>query len=404
MPRIRSHKSQLLVLLLARTALDLDFQSITLYFASFSESFNVEIWLMGFVISVYSICVLLSPIFGNLSDQYGRRLFLVLGLIVFAISSGFMVVAQDWIQILVSRALAGLGTAIFLPSLLAELAESYAYEKRTRVMGFVRLSWPLTFIFGVPLVGYSIEHLDWRLPFAVLAVFALTTGLLITLLDSSRDKCQTHKPIAKKSRDLFKMVLSDRSALSGLLLALFAVGSIQGIFAFFPVWMETDFHIKETAISFILSFMGAGTLIGTLLATGIGDKFGSKNSVILGLSIAASCMVFLSHFSFTNPLFVVFWLLLLGTTFDFSMTVVPVLLTHITSEAKGTILSLNQALNASASAIGSAISGILWYNFGYQVIGLFFGCSAFIGALIGLFNIKIIVLDHSDDREMAELS
>ncbi|MFX0087168.1 MAG: MFS transporter [Candidatus Hodarchaeota archaeon] len=404
MLRIRSYKSQLFVLLLARIALDLDFQAITLFFTSFSESFNVEIWLMGFIISVYSICVLLSPIFGNLSDQYGRRIFLVLGLIIFAISSGFMVIAQDWIQILISRALAGLGKAIFLPSLLAELAESYAYEKRTRVMGFVRLSWPLTFIVGVPLVGYSIEHLDWRLPFMVLALFALATGLLIILIDSSSYENQTQRAIAKKGLELFKTVVSDRSALSGLLLTLFAVGSIQGIFAFFPVWMETDFHIKETAISVILSFMGAGTLIGTLFATWIGDKFGSKNSVVLGLGIAACCMILLSHFSFSNPVFVVFWLLLLGTAFDFSMTVVPVLLTQITSEAKGTILSLNQALNAGASALGSAISGIFWYNFGYSIIGLFFGCSAFFGALIGLFNIRIIVLDHSDDRNITELS
>jgi DHA1 family multidrug resistance protein-like MFS transporter len=399
MLRIRSHKSQLLILLLARIALDLDFQSITLFFTSFSKTFNIEIWLMGFVISVYSICVLFSPIFGNLSDQYGRRNFLVLGLTVFAISSGFMAVAQDWIQILVSRAFAGLGKAIFLPSLLAELADNSAYEKRTRAMGFVRLSWPLTFIIGVPLVGYSIEYLNWRLPFAVLAIFALITGLLIIFMDSSSDKWQTQIPIAKKSRDLFKIVVSDRSAISGLLLTLFAVGSIQGIFAFFPVWMESDFHIKETAISFILSFMGVGTLIGTLLATAIGDKMGSKKSVVLGLGTAAGCMILLSHFSFSNPIFVVFWLLLLGTTFDFSMTVVPVLLTKIASEAKGTILSLNQALNAGASALGSAISGILWINFGYSIIGLFFGCTAFIGALIGFFNIKILITDHSVDIE-----
>ena len=389
MSRFRSSSTPLYILLLARIAIDLDFLSITLYFSTFSTVFDVEIWLMGFVISVYSICILFSPVFGIISDQYGRRRFLLLGLVIFSFSSGIMVIAQDWIQVLIARAFSGVATAIFMPSLLAELADTYSYRKRTRAMGLVRLSWPLTFIVGVPLVGYSIEHLDWRFPFVVLSFLALVAGILIILTGPSGKKIHKQRPTAKKSLKLVKRVLSDRNAFSGLLLMMFAVGAIQGIFAFFPVWMETGLLIEETSISIILAFMGGGTLIGTLLATGIGDKIGPKRCAIIGLIPAAGCMIFLSNFSFRNPLLIVFWLILLGTAFDFSMTVVPVLLTQIASDAKGTILSLNQSLNAGAAALGSAFSGILWINFGYPTIGLFFGCIAFLGALIGFFKIEI---------------
>lgn len=262
-------------------------------------------------------------------------------------------------------------------------------------MGLVRLSWPLTFIVGVPLVGYSIEYLDWRLPFVILTVLALISGTLIMLTEPSGNKMHNQRPTSRKSLKLVKRVLSDRNAFSGLLLMMLAAGAIQGIFVFFPVWMETDLLIEETSISIILAFMGVGTLIGTLLATGIGDKIGPKKCAIIGLIAAAGCMIFLSHFSFRNPLLIVFWLILLGTSFDFSMTVVPVLLTQIASDAKGTILSLNQSLNAGATALGSAFSGILWINFGYPTIGLFFGCIAFLGALIGFFKIEI------EDKEEA---
>lgn len=122
MSRFRSSSTPLYILLLARIAIDLDFLSITLYFSTFSTVFDVEIWLMGFVISVYSVCVLFSPVFGSISDQYGRRRFLLLGLVIFSISSGIMVIAQDWIQVLIARAISGIATAIFMPSLLAELA------------------------------------------------------------------------------------------------------------------------------------------------------------------------------------------------------------------------------------------------------------------------------------------
>ena len=388
MPRIKSTTAQLVILLLARISLDLDFQSITLYFSTLSESFNVQLWLMGFLVSIYSISILLSPVFGSLSDQYGRRRFLTLGLIVFALSSGLMTIAQNWLSILIARAVAGLGRAIFLPALLAELGDQYAYEKRSRAMGLVRLSWPITFIFGVPLVGYSIEHLSWRFPFIVLGILALFSSVLVNLMDSTNDKSHFQGPILKQSIYLFKKVVSNRSALSGLLLMFFAVGAIQGIFAFFPIWMETKFQIKETSISVILAFMGVGTLIGTLLATWIGDRIGPKRCTISGLLIAACCMILLSHFSF-NPTFVIFWLILLGTAFDFSMSEVPVLLTQVASTSKGTVLSLNLALNAGASAIGSGLSGILWTNYGYSVIGLVFSSTAFLGVLVGHFNIQV---------------
>lgn len=389
MRRIRASSSQLAVLLLARIALDLDFQSITLYFSILSESYNIQIWLMGFLVSVYSISILLSPIFGGLSDQYGRKRFLIIGLILFAMSSWFMVVAQDWNQIMAARVLAGLSKAIFLPSLLAELGDKYSYEKRSRAMGIVRLSWPITFIFGVPLVGYSIEYLSWRIPFIVLGILALSTSVLILLIDSPKGETSNKKPTMKRSIELFKKVALNRSALSGLLLMFFAVGAIQGIFAFFPVWMETKFQIKETSIGIILAFMGVGTLFGTLLATWFGDRIGPKQCAISGLIVAACSMILLSNFSF-NHSFVIIWLILLGTAFDFSMTEVPVLLTQVASDSKGTILSLNQALTAGASAIGSALSGLIWINFGYPVLGLLFAITAFIGALIGYFYIKIV--------------
>ena len=143
----------------------------------------------------------------------------------------------------------------------------------------------------------------------------------------------------------------------------------------------------EASIGVIYAFLGFGTLIGTLLATIIGDKIGTKTCAVLGLVLSGGCMVSLANFSFT-PTFVVFWLLLLGTVFDFSMTAVPALLTQIT-DAKGTILSVNQALNAAATAVGTAISGLIWLQFGYPMIGLFFGFTAFVGALIGFFGIQV---------------
>jgi predicted MFS family arabinose efflux permease len=355
----------------------------------FSESFHIDYIYMGFLISIYSIFTLFSPIFGSLSDQYGRRSFLTIGSMIFAISSVIMVVAQNWTHILVARALAGLANAIFFPAFLALLGDKYSYDKRTRAMGFVRLAWPITFIFGAPLVGYSIEYLNWRFPFFLMAIVALITGIAINLVSSSNDESKSQKSKPTPSLDLFKRVLLDRYAVSGLLMILLAVGAIQGIFAFFPAWLETEFLLQESTISFIYAFMGVGTLIGTLLATRIGDHFGAKICAVTGLAIASGCMLMLSQFSY-SPIFVILWLLLLGTAFDFSVTVGPVLLTQLAPDAKGTIISLDRALKGGATAISTALSSLLFTYYGYGVIGLVFASTALIGALIGFFTIRVV--------------
>ena len=99
-------------------------------------------------------------------------------------------------------------------------------------------------------------------------------------------------------------------------------------------------------------------------------------------------MALLPQLGFSLPATILF-VLLLGIVFDFSMTVVPVLLTQLASDAKGTILSLNQAMNAGAIALGAALSGLIWVRSDYAMIGLFFGSTAFIGALVGGFNIQV---------------
>lgn len=388
MKKAQSSFSHLGILLIARMAFDLEFQIITLFFSTFHETFQIEIWLLSFLLSLFAISTLLSPIFGALSDRYGRKHFLTGGLVVFAIGSGLMAGAQSWVHLFVARALMGLGYAIFFPALHAELGDKYAYEKRTRAMGIVRLAWPITFMLGVPLVGYSIEHLSWRLPYAALALLALSAGVIINLRVPTEVRLQSPGSSRGTQFALFKKVLMDRSALAGLAMMLFAVGAIEGLFTFFPVWMEIQFQRGETDIALIFSIMGAGTLLGTLLAAGIGDKFGPKRCAVTGLIAAAIFKALIPQLK-SSLIAVIFCVLLLGIVFDFSMTILPALLTQLAPDAKGTIMSLNQALNAAAMTVTYALSGLLWANSSFAVIGLVFGSMTLTGALIGFFNIHI---------------
>ncbi len=383
-----SSSAQLGILLIARLAFDLDFQVISLFFIVFNDTFNIEIWRLAFLLSTFAIFTLFSPIFGFLSDKYGRKPFIIGGLVVFAISSGLMASAQSSLHLFVARAIAGLSNAIFFPALYAEMGDKFAYERRTRAMAIVRLAWPITFIIGVPLVGYSIEHVSWRLPYIGLALLALLAVLVIYFGNSSTSESHIPSSEPKSQQNLFKSVLLNRSALAGLIMMFCAVGSIEGLFTFFPVWLENLFQQGETEIALIFSIMGVGTLIGTLLAAGIGDKFGPKRCVVAGLTLSATCMVIIPHLQY-SLLAVIVGIFILGIFFDFAMTILPAILTQLAPDARGTIMSLNQALTAGAMTTTYALSGLIWTRNNYAVIGLVFGSLIFVGTLIGYFNVHV---------------
>lgn len=388
MTKISSSSLQLWIFFFAQIVFFADFQNIILYFRTFSETFNIDYIYMGFLVSIYSIFTLSSPIFGSLSDLYGRKGFLLLGLILFILSSLIIAIAQIWEHILIARALAGLASAIFLPILLAQLGDSFSYKERTRAMGLVRLAWPFTFIIGPPLVGYCIEHINWRLPHVMMGIGAAIMLMSLYKFDFPKREFEGQIRTKNSTLDLFTRVLLNRSAVAGLVMILLAVGAIQGIFVYFSTWMETEFQLGESAISTIYSFMGVGTLFGTVLATWIGDKFGPKQCAVTGFSVAAGCMLLLSHFSY-NPIFVIFWLILLGTSFDFSITVNPVLLTQLAPNEKGTIMSLSGALKGGAIAISTALCGLIWAQYNYMAIGIFCASLAITGAVIGFLAIKV---------------
>jgi len=399
MTKTSSSSSQLWLFFFAQIVFFADFQNIILYFRTFSETFNIDYIYMGFLVSIYSIFTLSSPIFGSLSDLYGRKGFLLLGLILFTLSSLIIAIAQIWEHILIARALAGLASAIFLPILLAQLGDSFSYKERTRAMGLVRLAWPFTFIIGPPLVGYCIEHINWRLPHVIMGFGAVIMLMGIYKFDFPKREFKGQIKTKNSTLDLFTSVLLNRSAVAGLVMILLAVGAIQGIFVYFSTWMETEFQLGESAISTIYSFMGVGTLFGTVLATWIGDKFGPKQCAVTGLSIAAGCMLLLSHFSY-NPIFVIFWLILLGTSFDFSVTVNPVLLTQLAPKEKGTIMSLNGALKGGAIAISTALCGLIWAQYNYMAIGIYCASLAISGAVIGFFAIKVKAEQCENNKEI----
>lgn len=123
------------------------------------------------------------PLWGRLSDLYGRRRLYLFGIALFLLGSVLSGFSRSMPQLVAFRAVQGLGAGALLPIGLTIVGELYPLEERARKQGFLSGVWGVASLVG-PILGGSIaDHLSWRwvfflnLPFGCLAAFIVELAL-----------------------------------------------------------------------------------------------------------------------------------------------------------------------------------------------------------------------------------
>ncbi len=126
-----------------------------------------------------------TPIIGKLSDIYGRRAFLVPSLILFIVASMACGFAQTLPQLIVARAVQGLGGAGLFAMAQAAIADVVAPRERGRYQAYMASMWGVSSIAGPIVGGWVTDHMSWRwvfwanLPFGLLAILLCNRALLL---------------------------------------------------------------------------------------------------------------------------------------------------------------------------------------------------------------------------------
>lgn len=116
------------------------------------------------------------PIYGKLSDLYGRKPILLWGIIVFLIGSALCGIAQSMIQLIVFRVVQGIGAAAITSTAFATPADLFAAADRPRYMGLFPAVFGLASVVGPFLGGVLTDQISWHWVFYVnvpLGVIAL---------------------------------------------------------------------------------------------------------------------------------------------------------------------------------------------------------------------------------------
>ncbi len=139
---------------------------------------------LSWIVSAYLLTsTAATPIYGKLSDIYGRRALLLPALALFAVASVLCAIAQTLAQLILFRALQGIGGAGLMAMAQAAIADVVSPRERGRYQGYMASVWGLASIAGPVVGGYVTDHLSWRwifwinLPIAIVAMVLCNRAL-----------------------------------------------------------------------------------------------------------------------------------------------------------------------------------------------------------------------------------
>src|SRR5262245_37453634 len=138
----------------------------------------------SWVFSAFLLCSTVSmPLWGWLADRHGRRRTYLAGLALFLLGSAASGLAQSMGQLVVFRALQGLGSGSLITIGMTIIAEPYGLERPARMQGCLSGVWGLASLVGLLVGGLLVDHVSWRwvfyinVPFGLLASAAIAWGL-----------------------------------------------------------------------------------------------------------------------------------------------------------------------------------------------------------------------------------
>jgi EmrB/QacA subfamily drug resistance transporter len=119
------------------------------------------------------------PVWGKLSDIYGRRRLFQIGIGTFILGSMLSGMSHSMLQLILFRALQGLGAGILVPLAMTIIGDIYTLEERTRMQAVFSGVWGLSSIIGPFIGGVITDRLDWRWVFYINIPFGIAAAIVI---------------------------------------------------------------------------------------------------------------------------------------------------------------------------------------------------------------------------------
>jgi MFS transporter, DHA1 family, multidrug resistance protein len=335
--------------------------------ALFAESLGAGPERIGLIVSVSTLTgVFLKLPSGALSDIYGRRLLLRVGVVAFGLPPFLYPFISDLDLLTVLRMFHGLATAIFAPSALATVAELYR-ERRGAALGTYTASTQSGALLGPFIGGYLVYAAGFSAAFVTAGLFGCIAIIIFYSLHLNPPPPRLHeKGLAPLLREMWKgfaVVARNRTVLitSGTDAAkMIANGALM---AFLPLY-GVSVGLNPGEVGLLFTFQAGTSFFSKPIMGRVSDRVGRQPLILIGLLICAVTFLCIPHVSMFALL------LLLSAGFGFGEAVVSSSSSALVADSSefktlGAGMGMQGTIGDIGHASGPLVAGLLIAHMNY---------------------------------------
>ncbi len=331
----------------------------------FAASLGAGELFLGFIVSASTLTgLVLKPLVGILSDRWGRRIWLLIGTLVFAGMPFVYWLVHTPEQLLAVRLVHGLATAIYGPVTLAYVAELSA-EKRAERLGWFSSARSAGYIIG-PLVGGIM--LLFAGPVAVFTVVGLLSAVafvpVVLLPETRRPDSRPNKPVLS---DTFAALRSCGKAsgvwLAGGIHAQVLIGKYAAK-AFLPIH-AIGLGLSPAVVGFFFVAQESIAMLANPIGGRLSDRFGYLITTTAGMVVLGGSLLMLAAAENGPSLLAAAVLMGAGQSLAFP-SAMALISAQVDERNVGLGMGLVGAMKNAAKASGPIIAGVLVHTLGYE--------------------------------------
>ena len=349
-----------------------DNQMIAALLPTLVRSFEISVEVAGLLVVVYSLAAAAAAFAsGALSDHYGRRWFLLGGVVAFAAASWLSSRTRTFSELMAARALTGLAAGTISTCSIAYAGDWFAYRVRGRAIGLISSAYFAAPIIGVPLAGQIADRFGWRRVFLFFALLAVAVSCIsVALPREAVDRGRHLKLTSNKVRASLRTLLGfvqKRDLAAALCIAFLVSGGLVGFITYIGQWLNQRFGIPTSSITLVFMVGGLASLVGAPLGGILSDRWGKRTVSIASNVLLAVAVAIVPLFHWGVWLLLVFGLTGLGAAFR-QGPLTALMTEMVPANQRGSFIAMRNIFSQLGIGSVALAGGILYQQHGYAAV------------------------------------
>ncbi len=350
----------------------------------FSTGLGIDAPTAGHVISAYALGVVIgAPLIAVLAARIARRTLLIGLMLFYAAANLLSGMAPSYHWMLAFRFLSGLPHGAYFGVAALVAASLVPTNKRAQAVSRVMAGLTVATIIGVPAASWLGLAVGWRWSFAIVAVLAVTTALLVWRYAPHDQPAEGASPLRELG------ALGKRQVWLTLATGAIGFGGLFAVYTYVASTMLEVTHVSGALVPLVLAVFGVGMTIGNLGAAWAADR--ALMPTAAGMLIWSAVSLALFPFAAGNiwTLSIVVFLIGFGGGLG---TVLQTRLMDVAGDAQTLAAALHHSAFNVANAIGPWLGGLaIAAGYGWTSTG-------WVGSLLAIAGLAILGLTILDAR------